>query len=279
MPASQDTLVTYMAYLARRLSSNSIPNYMNVIRIIHLQAGLPNPLEHNFELGLLKKGISREKGVPPKQKLPIGTSMLRNIHATLNFGKPSDLAFWCACVLGFLGLLRKSTLLPKNHQSSITILRSDITKLDLSSFTVLIRHSKVIQFGERIHAIPYALSSDSTLCPVRALLAHLGASPLDPSRPLFNYKYHGHEVFMTQSSFATRLKSVIAQSGTDSSAYSAHSLRRGGASYAFQIGVSPLQIKLRGDWASNAFERYVFISSQATGQVATMLSEGLLAAV
>ena len=70
VPASQSTLSCYLAYLARRLSASSIPNYLNVVRLLHLQAGFANPLEGNFEIGLIKKGINREKGVPPVQKRP-----------------------------------------------------------------------------------------------------------------------------------------------------------------------------------------------------------------
>jgi hypothetical protein len=58
----------------------------------------------------------------------------------------------------------------------------------------------------------------------------------------------------------------------DPSVYSAHSFRRGGASYAFELGLSPLQIKLRGDWASVAYERYVYISTGATFAVARALA-------
>jgi hypothetical protein len=48
VPASQETLVCYMTCLARRLLPSSIPNYMNVIRLLHLEAGLKNPLCENF---------------------------------------------------------------------------------------------------------------------------------------------------------------------------------------------------------------------------------------
>jgi hypothetical protein len=63
--------------------------------------------------------------------------------------------------------------------------------------------------------------------------------------------------------------------GLDTNAFSAHSLRRGGASYAFELGLSPLQIKLRGDWASDAYERYVFISTGSAHTIAKALSEGV----
>lgn len=277
VPASQDTLNIYLAFLARKISANSIPNYMNVIRLIHLQAGFPNPLIDNFELGLIKKGISREKGTPPLQKLPIDIPILRKIHAILDLNTPSDLSFWASCLLGFLGFMRKSTMLPpKNFTTEKILTRNDILDLNIDSFILQVHHSKVIQFGEKIHLIPFARSSDFNLCPVRAIMAHFGASPLEKNRPLFNYKFAGNELLVTQSTFAKRLKSILSSVLLNSSLYSAHSLRRGGASYAFEIGISPIQIKLRGDWASDAFERYVFISSGATKQVASSLSTEII---
>ena len=40
VPASQETLICYVAHLARRLLPSSIPNYLNVVRLLHLEAGL-----------------------------------------------------------------------------------------------------------------------------------------------------------------------------------------------------------------------------------------------
>ena len=47
VPASQETLTLYCSYLARSLSSSSIPGYLNVIRLMHLEAGFQNPLANN----------------------------------------------------------------------------------------------------------------------------------------------------------------------------------------------------------------------------------------
>jgi hypothetical protein len=248
-----------------------------VVRLLHLQAGFSNPLEGNFEIGLIKKGISREKGVPPVQKQPMTIAILRRMRAVLDFAKPFDLAFWTICLVVFFGFMRKSTMLPVNSLflPGKTILRSDIVDLSIHSFSVLVRQSKVIQFGQKVHTIPFASSAEFQLCPAMALMAHFGASPLSPSRPVFNYLFAGREHLVTQQCFVVRLKSVLSEIGLNAKVYSAHSLRRGGASYAFQIGVSPLQIKLRGDWASDAFERYVYISSGATLRVAECLSRGV----
>ena len=42
--------------------------------------------------------------------------------------------------------------------------------------------------------------------------------------------------------------------------YTLHSLRRGGATFAFQSNMEDQMIKLLGDWASNAYRRYCDVS-------------------
>ena len=59
LPADQLTLKTYVAFLARSIKSTSINGYLNIVRIMHLEAGFPNPLVDNYELRMLKRGIAR----------------------------------------------------------------------------------------------------------------------------------------------------------------------------------------------------------------------------
>jgi hypothetical protein len=113
IPVEQPTLLAYVAHLAGRISPSSIPGYLNVVRLLHMEAGLDNPLDQNWELLLLKRGIKRQKGKPPVQKLPLTLEIMRKIYPLLNPRLPSDAAFWVALLVGFYGFLRKSTLLPE----------------------------------------------------------------------------------------------------------------------------------------------------------------------
>ena len=266
-----------MAFLARSLNPNSLPGYLNVIRILHLSAGLPNPLEGNWEINMLKRAFSRTKGVPPVQKLPITVAMLRKIREFLSFTSPADLCFWAALVLGFYGFLRKSTLLLPTCSTPphMGIRRSDAVNITVSSLDLIIRRSKTIQFGQRILTLPYAACADSPLCPVRALLFHLYASPLPADTSLFSYLSPAGAVTLSQGAFAKRLKSLLSQAGYNATQYSAHSLRRGGTTFAINSGMCPLIVKARGDWSSNAFERYVYLSEKSTLAAAQLLSSSV----
>ena len=48
VPASQETIAIFAVYLARRLKSSSVLQSLNIVRIIHLEAGLNNPLKDNW---------------------------------------------------------------------------------------------------------------------------------------------------------------------------------------------------------------------------------------
>jgi hypothetical protein len=277
VPASESTLCDYSSFLARTLKSSSIPCYLNVVRILHVEAGFDNPLEKNWQLSMVKRGIARSKGSPPAQKLPISIPLLKDIHGLLDLSNPADLAFWLACLLAFYGLLRKSTLLPVNAAALVQdkyICRSDVTELSLGSFVLVIRHTKSNQFGQRVLKLPFVACVNSILCPVRQLLSHFGRSLLPQSAPICNFVQGGREVTLTHRLFVDRLKHCIALSGRNSSLFSGHSFRRGGASFCYMMGLSEVQIKIRGDWVSNAYEKYVFVDQCALYNTAKVLSAG-----
>jgi hypothetical protein len=214
IPASQDTLCAYLSFLSRSLSPSSIKGYMNAVRLLYIEAGLVNPLAQNWEISMIQKGIARMMGSPPKQKLPMTIPMLLALYGTLA-DTPSDKAFWIACLIAFFGFLRKSTLLPASAELTRGkfIARSDLVDLTLSSFTVLVRFSKTIQFGQRVLALPYVSCAEFRLCPVRALLAHIGTSPLSSTRPLFNYVELGVEKLFSNAFFMFRLRSGLRSTG------------------------------------------------------------------
>jgi hypothetical protein len=83
---------------------------------------LDNPIQGNWDLNLVRRGISRQLGVPLAKKLPITVEILMKIHGILDLSIPMDLAFWAACLTGLFGLLRKSSLLPKSVSSDFSMI-------------------------------------------------------------------------------------------------------------------------------------------------------------
>ena len=113
LPASTITLSRYAAFLARSLSISSIPAYLNIVRILHLEHGLEDPTKNNFHLATTLRGIRRCKGQTVSQKKPMTPDMLLAIKEHLNLTDPAHANFWAVCLVGFFGLLRKANMLLK----------------------------------------------------------------------------------------------------------------------------------------------------------------------
>lgn len=62
---------------------------------------------------------------------------------------------------------------------------------------------------------------------------------------------------LTHHMFVSTLRKCLQHVGVDTSQYSAHSFRRGGATFAHWLGVDPLLIKRMSDWRSDAYMRHV----------------------
>ena len=274
VPAERDTVCCYTAFLARSLSPSSIGGYLNIIRVLHLDAGLPNPLENNWEVTLIRRGIARQLGTPPKQKLPITLAILRSIFPLLDFSSTFEISFWAACLIAFFGFFRKSTILPVSHTSVGGILRGDVINFNGISFELVVRHTKTIQFGQRILVLPFHRCADSRLCPVRALWSHLTSSSLSSDQHIFSYVIRGSVRLLTHPLFVNKLKSLIVAIGKNPRDYSAHSFRRGGSTYAFSLNMPLMYVKSRGDWKSNCVERYIEIDKNLAMNAAVLLAEG-----
>lgn len=278
VPADQMTLKTYVAFLARSIKPCNINNYLNIIRILHSEAGLENPLAKNWELDLIKRGIARQLGSPPSQKLPITVPILKAIRPQLNLELPSDLAFWSACLVAFFGLLRKSSLVPKTKtDKSKCLLRKDVINMQTDSVVINVRSSKTNQFGLRVHQIPFASCADPDLCPVQTLLMHLTKSSLPGDQPLFSFLSNNAIHVVTHAIFVSQLRDCLKKCGLVGSAYSGHSFRRGGCSACFAAGMSIIDIKQRGDWRSAAVERYIHVTHETLFGSARLLSHSVSA--
>jgi hypothetical protein len=165
VPAAQFTIACYVAHLARTMSPVSVSIYMNIIRILHKEAGLVNPLSDNYEVTIIKRGLLRVKGAPPNQKDPMTPAILVRIYHTLDLSTNGDKAFWCAVLVGFFGFLRKASLFPHSPRvpPQKRLCKRDVSQLSLEGFVLTCNHSKTNQCNQRVHTIPYSYCYDRRL--------------------------------------------------------------------------------------------------------------------
>ena len=186
VPLSQDN-----AFFSERLSYNSIKQYINVVRILHLEAGHVNPFLTCWQIYTLLKGTKRVLGVYFKQKLPINVDILRRMFTLVDLSCPLDVTFWASCLVAFFSFFRKSNLLVKGMESfghSIHLCRRD-ANFSPNGVTSSIRWSKTIQYRQRTLHVPLSRVRDSPLCPSQALILSLRLCH-SPPRPLCSLILH-----------------------------------------------------------------------------------------
>ena len=137
---------------------------------------------------------------------------------------------------------------------------------------ISVRWSKSIQYRQKTLQVPLPRIVASPFCPSTALLLVLCQLP-EQKRilPLFCFPTPSGPKPLTHATFVNHLRHCLTKLGVDPSKYSGHSFRRGGASFALQCGVPTEWIKLQGDWASDAYERYLSPAFSLRVKLAEML--------
>ena len=268
VPVTNINLCRYAAYLARRLSYSSTRQYLNIIRLMHLECGFPNPLENNWFLDSFLKGVAKMKGTKVKQKLPITPDLLLKIRQLLNLKSSTDATFWAVCLILFFSLLRKSNVLLQSE--SLFDDRKHLRRLDISlnplgwrhGFILTIRWTKTLQQRERILECPLPLLYGHPLCPVTSVIQAFRLSPgVNPAGPAFIYHdnvTNTHSV-LTYTKFIKKLHTLLDSLGYKSCDYAGHSFRRGGATWGLLQGLPGEMIKILGDWKSTCYLRYLMV--------------------
>ncbi len=254
-PASPDLLSLYAAYLAQRLAPTSVRQYLNVVRLLHLEFNYGNPLQ-NYLLQSTLKGIDRIHGSPPRRKAPVTPYLLLKINSMLD-NSVFDRMFWASSLVMFFGTFRKSNLMPdgsSNFDHEKQFVRGDLDVAD-AGLSIRVKWSKTNQYKKQCHVKRIPRLRDHPLCPVTAVEKAFASVPLNDSSPAFVVDRKGNP--MTGKKFTKRLKSLISACGLDPSSYASHSFRRGSAAWALCCGI-PGEIVMRmGDWKSACYLNYL----------------------
>jgi hypothetical protein len=273
-PLEDPVLARFAAFLSFTFkTADAISSYISGVRSVYKLVFLKDPPTSGPEFALTLRGFRRlmqHRVRPVDGLLPGDLSLMASVS---DLTSPKGKALWAAILMGFFTFFRSSTLMPrtKNLEGSGHLLRGDVS-LNSNSFQVSLRFSKTRQFNDTVLVYPIQEIPGSPFCPVEAWRAHVEASPAPPNAPAFMWK---GGAFLFYSIFSTELQSLVSQAGIQK-LIRPHSLRRGGASTALKVGVSPLLIKLQGDWASDAWLRYVEIGVDQRLAVSTALASCFL---
>ena len=177
-------------------------------------------------------------------------------------------------MISFYALLRKKSAVPPagSHDPRKVLSRRHFS-INLESRVVYLYSgfSKTNQFGARDLVIPIVGNNDHVLDPVRHLHDLFTKVKAAPDSPAFSLG----SGYITYSMFTRRLKSLLVKAGYSPNQYSGHSFRRGGATFLHTCGGSTLMIQASGDWSSNCFTRYLFLSVEERWKAQCLIARGI----
>ena len=277
LPACTLQLVWYVQYLSRKLKAHgSLVSYIIGVKTLHTLMNQPVLAFRGVMLRLTMMGLRRNNTHVVRQAKPITPFILKDIKRQLNLNQFRDLIFWCACLVGFFLLFRKSNFLPDTKLGF-----NGEKQLKFSDFVFLrnkavvgIRWAKNHQFGRELFTYPLHRLIGSSICPYSALqkLFTIQRQPL--SAHIFVLE-DGRSSY-TYNMFHRKLRMVLAAAGYPAALFSSHSFRRGGATFAFLSGVPLELIKVLGGWRSNAFLSYVDFPLEARTAASELVKKRIL---
>ena len=98
MPASLETILLYITYLAESKAYVSIINYLSAVWSLHELNNVVHVDPSCFHITMTLRGVRRTLEDSRHQVRAITVEELRLIFTTLDMSNSADVAFWLACV-------------------------------------------------------------------------------------------------------------------------------------------------------------------------------------
>ena len=264
-PCDNTQLCRFGQHLVKTFQSpDAIGNYLSGVRTILALIGLEVPDIKDKQMQMFTTGLKRTMQHAVKQAAPITPQILLRMSRVVNYRDGIETIAWTATLLGFYMFLRKSNLVPDTMDKFDTLhqfSRENVNLLGLEQAMMFeITWSKTIQFRQKILRVPVLPADNKAICPVYWVYRMLAENPGEASDPLFLINTPLGKLCLSANQLILRLRKWLKLIGEEESSYTLHSLRRGGATFAYQSNMEGHMIKLLGDWASDCYKRYIDIS-------------------
>ena len=245
-------------------SPEAVGNYLSGIRTILALLGLEIPDVKERQMQMFITGLKRVMNHIVKQAEPITPQLLLKLSKVVNYRDKIEVIAWTAVLVGFYMFLRKSNLVPEamdKFDSIQQFCRADVSLLGLQLAMMFeIRWTKTLQFRQKILRFPVLPANNKAICPVFWVHKMIQDNPGSAQDPLFLIKTPTDTLSLSANQLIYRLRKWLKLVGEDDMAFSLHSLRRGGATFAYQSYLEAEMIKMLGGWASDCYKRYIDVS-------------------
>lgn len=260
-PASASTVAAFIVLLSFSVKSHhTINNYLSALRRLHVFCHFDTSGFDDIHVKLTQKGLEKSMVHLPHRKAPLTPGILLQFYRNLDIRDSAHLALWCAILVGFFSFFRTANLVPRSLDSSSphqVLSRGSIT-FTSSATLITVTRTKTRQAGDTALVVPVPYITGSPLCPTAALQSLFIAVSAPDSSPLFTFTTPSGQLdCITATSLNNGIKHLVSMLSLDPADFSGHSLRRGGATFAFQCGIPSELIKLQGDWRSDAYMLYL----------------------
>ena len=264
-PCDNKQLCRFGQHLSHTFESpDAIGNYISGMRTCLALLGQEIPSAQDKQMQMFIQGLKRVMKHAIKQAAPMTPELLIRISKVVKFQDPVELVAWTATLLGFYMFLRRSNLVPDTMDTfnpEHQFRRADINLMGLDKAMMCkIRWSKTIQYKQKVLRLPVLPANNKAVCPVFWTHYIVNRIPAGPQDPLLAVRIGNQLIPLSANQLIYRIRKWLLLLGEEATAYSLHSIRRGGATFAYQADMEGEMIKLLGDWASDCYKRYVDIS-------------------
>ena len=266
-PCDNIQLCRFGQHLSKELSSpDSIGNYTSGMRTMMALLGQEPPDPKDRQMQMFISGLRKSMDHVTKQAAPITPQILVRISKVVNHRDKIETMAWTALLLGFYMFLRKSNLVPEamdKFDNLHQFRRKDISLLGLDEAMLCeVRWTKTMRKKGEILRFPVLPAKNKSICPVFWVHKLILDNPGLPEEPLFLIRVPGQVLSLSANQLLYRMRKWLKLIGEDELTFTLHSLRRGGATFAYQSDLQAEMIKLLGDWASDCFKRYIDVSME-----------------
>ena len=127
-------------------------------------------------------------------------------------------------------------------------------------------------FCTRDVVIPVSGIDNPALDLVRHIFDLFNRVKVEGNSPAFSFS---PKRFITYSKFTSRLKVLLAQAGYNPELFSGHSFRRGEATFLYECGGTTIMIQASGDWASQCFVKYLYLTEKQRLSAQLLMRSGI----
>ena len=247
-------MLAFVAYLARQHAASTVRLYVSAIRAIAKENGkdLSSRRVDLAVQGVARAQASRTKNASKPILLPHMAAMRRALIRS-NLNATDRAMVWAAICLGFFACLRASEYTSTTATTmSDGGLRTEDLSITPQAIQVTIKKSKTDQLGKG-HSVRLT-TTNSTVCPVKAMHTYLSRRPNLPNRPLF---VDSCGKFLTAQRLTRLIRQLLSSAGYPPIQYSLHGLRAGAATTGAMSGFTESEIMKLGRWRSACYKNYV----------------------